>query len=337
MSNIFEQYFYLRDHPFAPDNGRYVRPERPINLFAAGTDADRYFAPLNPFAKALKDVDEFLQDYTGALEGGQPPSLLVLGPPGSGRNTVAAYAAWLARKEYESSAPGGLGFSDLEATSEDIARVLDELRQIVVDHLERHGVSCAGTLKNAGPFDPNAPNQIQNERLFKTLANRVPPELPINIVAIGPITARRESWMATLRGLLAPLRVMTIFLTDDSTVAATFDDDAVHAPSLSVAIEQLMPDDGIALLKHRFDVLKTDDRAKRAPNEIYPYSDELVRGLFPGKQPADIKYLISVCNAAFNSKLSELRRSLKDVKPPPALALTLEDVAQAIRSSGRRR
>ena len=332
---LFEKYFHLRDHPFAPDDGRDVSPEKPLNVFASGEQSIPYFARVAAFERALTDIEQFFAEKSRTLHRGKPPALLILGPSGSGRNTVAAFAAHLLRLRCAEEQAPSPNFTDLGAiTSEDYARLLDDMKSVVLDHLTAQGIQWDSTVNAVGPMNPDAPNQAQLERFYKNLARKNLDTIAVNALAIGPITVRRESWMLNLRLLLAPLRVLPIFLTDDPTVATTFDNTADQSPRQSVEILELALDDAVMLLRQRFLLLESRDRGERVIDALFPYSDDLIRRLFPNRQRAGIKYFISVCNAAFDAKLSRLKKFDRSNDPPqPDPRLTWDDLQKAIRDA----
>jgi hypothetical protein len=343
MANLFAQYFLLRDHPFAPDDGLFVSPDKALNVFEGGASASDYFAKLQAFADAITQTEAFLGDQFRSLKSGKPPSLMILGRSGSGRNTMAAFAAHLLRVECQRQGLPDPSYSDVTDTSDDPGRFLEDIRQVVLVHHAKHGVDCKAVVDAAGTLDPDAPSRAQLERLFKNLAKITPPTLALNAIAIGPIPARREGWMLDFRQLLAPLRVVPIFYTSDSTVAATFNATPEQSPRQAIQILELDPADASSLLRGRFSLLKAPDRDTRVSDALFPYSDSLIKTLFPQRSAGDIprvniKYVLTVCSAAFDAKVNQLQRFSRQTPPAapaPDPMLTFAEIEAAIRQIPR--
>ena len=336
MKELLERYFHLLDHPFAPESVRGVSPERPFNVFNASRASEAYFARLNAFAQAITDLESFFADQYRSLRSGKPPAVMILGPSGSGRNTMAAFAAHLLRAECERQKLSAPSFADVSDSSDDPARFLEEIRQVVVEHHTRHKVDCSAASTAAGAINPDAPVGTQLERFFKNLGKGTvtPDDLPLNVIAIGPIYARRERWMGEFRELLAPLRVAPIFYTSDTTVSATFTAAQEQTPSVTVQLFELEPEDAFSLLRGRFSLLKSADRDTTALDALFPYSDVVIRRLFPQRQRVNIKYILTVCTAAFDRKVSRLSRydpTANPAPPPPDPMVTFQDIEDAIR------
>ena len=304
----YERYFHLRDNPFAPEQGLHVRPDIELKLFEGQLDAFRYFIQLEAFAKAQELIDDLVYGETTSLLTGTLPCVIIVGPRGAGRGTMADYLAYRLREECASHKMPLPSMQTVREDSEDTARVLQAVRAPVLEHLRANGVPVGEVLQNVGIVDGGLPEVEPLSQLYRALAGKVKATLPILVLAVEGITASREKWLTTLRNLLGPLRVFLVFFTEDTSVATLFVSKPDTSVRLRVDVGELKEKDQLEFLQCRFKTLETAERADLS-DPLFPYTKDVLRQAFPAGEKTTIKQFVTLCSAALDSRLSDFRRA----------------------------
>jgi len=336
---VLQKYYLFESHPFEPTidartqfdfQRQNVSLLTELNVFQY-TELKSCFIEVGPFAKAIADLSQYFGALGYSSAGGDQPALLIQGSPGSGRGSMANYAADIVKQIITQSGCGLPSLKTVFVPTESQGKLLILIKQKIEAHLNKNPQQGVQDIfaEYKDLIDPKAPDQSFLEALLNALKTPLTAAPPL-ILIVDPITWDRRDWIKWLYRLVSPLNVLLIFITEEYRVVPFFDDlvDKNMIQGKSVRLTGLSVTEGLKFAEARLDHF----RSTNVDPKVFPFELDAFQKIFTGPPEGrvGVKFLIQVLRGSLNRKMSKLSQSYTAPPPLPTdIRITWADIAES--------
>ncbi|MBI2912957.1 MAG: replication-associated recombination protein A, partial [Chloroflexi bacterium] len=244
------------------------KPRKPLDMFARAAEARA--ARQAPLAARMRprSLDEFVgqehlvgpgRELRRAIEADEVPSMVLWGPPGSGKTTLARIIASMTRSHFEPISAVASGVADLRRivaearerlgmNNERTILFIDEIHRfnkaqqdVVLPYVEDGTVTLIGATTENPSFEVISP-LLSRSRVF-TLEPLTPEQ--VELILRRALADDERGLPASLQGVGANLAVARIEIADDTLAAlarAVGGDARIALNALELAVQTTRPD-----------------------------------------------------------------------------------------------